>query len=269
VTNPASIDGVVVDPSEGVLHLRLDRPDRKNALTAAGMGRLVRALEDASTDDSLRVVVLGSTGDDFCAGADWVATNAGTGPRPRTGSIQRRTPVQAHRLIELLAELQLPVVCAVRGWAAGIGFQMALVADFTVATEASRFWEPFLQRGFTPDSGATWLLPRLVGIARAKELLLLGRELSGREAADWGLIHRAVPDGELDAEIDELVGRLATGPTVALGLTKRCIHRGLDSSLVAAMEAEANALELSSRSPDFKEGLAAFRERRPPNFEGR
>jgi 2-(1,2-epoxy-1,2-dihydrophenyl)acetyl-CoA isomerase len=265
----ASTDGIVVRASDGVLTLELDRPAQKNALDMTAIGRLVRALEDAAIDDSLRVVVIRSTGADFCAGADWVATNAGHGERPRTGSIQRRTPLQAHRLIELLAEVQLPVVCAVNGWAAGIGCQIALAADFTVAAESSRFWEPFLERGFTPDSGATWLLPRLVGIARTNELLLLGRELSGLEAAEWGLVHRAVPDAELGAAVEELVARLASAPTVALGLTKRCIRRALDGSLGAAMEAESNALELSSRTSDFKEGLAAFRDRRPPRFEGR
>jgi len=264
----SSSDGVVVEASEGILHLRLDRPERKNALDDGAVLRLVGALEAAATDDSLRVVVITSTGDDFCSGADWVARNAGEG-RPRPGSIQRRTPLQAHRLIELLTEVQLPVVCAVHGWAAGLGCQIALAADFTVAAESSRFWEPFLQRGFTPDSGATWFLPRLIGVARAKELLLLGRELSGREAADWGLIHRAVPDGELRDAVDDLTARLAQAATVAVGLTKRAIHRALEGTLAAAMEAEANALELSSRSGDFKEGLAAFRERRPPQFEGR
>jgi 2-(1,2-epoxy-1,2-dihydrophenyl)acetyl-CoA isomerase len=263
------VDGVAVDSTGGVLQIRLDRPERKNALDVAAIARIVGALEQASTDDSLRAVVLRSTGDDFCAGADWVATNRGDGPRPRTGSIQRRTPLQAHRLIQLLVEVQLPVVCAVRGWAAGLGCQLALAADFTIASHTSRLWEPFLRRGFSPDSGATWLLPRLVGVARAKELLLLGRELSGREAAEWGLIHRAVPDEQVDGAVDELVAELAGAATVALGLTKRGIQRALESSLAAALEAEANALELSSRTADFKEGLAAFREGRAPSFEGR
>ena len=264
-----SVDGVDIAARDSVLHVSLDRPARKNALDGAAIARIVQALEAASVDESLRAILVRGNGDDFCAGADWVATNSAEGNRPRTGSIQRRTAVQAHRLIALLLEVQLPVVCAVRGWAAGLGCQIALAADFTVAAESGRFWEPFLQRGFSPDSGATWLVPRLVGIARAKELLLLGRALSGREAADWGLIYTAVPDGELDAAVDDVVGRLAGAATVAIGLTKRCIHRALQGSISEAMEAEANALELSSRTKDFKEGLAAFRESRSPGFGGR
>jgi len=268
--------GVLIDVAGGVLRIRLDRPERRNALPVEGIGLLVDALEAASTEEGLRAVSIATTGPDFCAGADWVSSNTtdgprntNDGPRPRTGSIQRRTPVQAHRLIQLLMEVQLPVVCAVRGWAAGLGCQIALAADFTVAADDCRFWEPFLDRGFSPDSGATWLLPRLVGVARAKELLLLGRELTGAEAAEWGMIHRAVPAADLDAAADALVDRLATGPTVAIGITKRSIHRALEGSLAEALETEANGLELSSRSPDFKEGLAAFRESRQPRFEGR
>ena len=262
-------DGVGVSVRDGVLEIVLDRPERKNALHSAAIVRMVATLEAAATDDSLRAVIIRGSGDNFCSGADWVATNRTDGHKPRTGSIQRRTPVQAHRLIQLIMEVQLPVVCAVRGWAAGIGCQIALAADFTVAENSSRFWEPFVKRGFTPDSGATWLVPRLIGVARAKELLMLGREVSGTDAAEWGLIHRAVAPADLDAVVDELLAELAGAATVAVGLTKRAIHRALESSLVSAMEAEANALELSSRSPDFKEGLTAFQEKRSPNFGGR
>ena len=264
----SAVDGVEIESGDGVLRITLDRPDRKNALDVAAVRRIVAALESAATDDALRVVVLGGRGADFCAGADWIASNA-AGGRPRTGSLQRRTALQAHRLIELLTELQLPVVCGVRGWAAGLGFQLALAADFAIAATSACFWEPFLERGFSADSGSTWLLPRLVGIARAKELLLLGRKLSGEEAAAWGLVHRAVPDAELDAAVAALVERLAQGPTVAIGLTKRSLLRSLDAGLVEAMQGESFALELASRTGDFKEGLLAFKERRAARFEGR
>jgi 2-(1,2-epoxy-1,2-dihydrophenyl)acetyl-CoA isomerase len=189
--------------------------------------------------------------------------------RPRTGSIQRRVPTTAHRLIPLVLDVQTPVVCAVRGWAAGIGFQLALSCDFTIAADDATFWEPFVERGFTPDSGATWLLPRRVGEVRARELLLLGRKLTGVEAAEWGAIHRAVPGAELDAVVDEVVEALAHGPTVALGFTKWLLHRGAERGLVPQLSDESLALELSSRTDDFREGLAAFVERRSPKFEGR
>jgi 2-(1,2-epoxy-1,2-dihydrophenyl)acetyl-CoA isomerase len=262
--------GIQTEVAGAVLRLTIDRPERKGSLSPDAVRALVEALEAASTDDGLRAVLLRSSGDDFCSGADWVARNADPdAPKPRAGSIQRRTPIQAHRLIAIVQEVQLPGVCAVRGWAAGLGCQLALAADFAVAAEDSRFWLPFTKRGFTPDSGATWLLPRLVGVARAKELLLLGRPISGADAAAWGMVHRAVPEPELDEAVEALVAELASGPTVALGVTKRCINRALDGGLAEAMEAEAMALELSSRSSDFREGLEAFRDRREPRFEGR
>jgi 2-(1,2-epoxy-1,2-dihydrophenyl)acetyl-CoA isomerase len=260
---------------DGVLRIELVRPERRNSLSSAAIRRIIAALEAAATDDRLRAVLITGAGPDFCSGADWVATNTGTPDptgartRPRSGSIQRRMAVEAHRLIELLLELQLPVVAAVRGWAAGLGCQMALAADFTIATASSRFWLPFIKRGFSADSGATWLVPRLVGVARAKELLLLGRPITGADAAAWGMIHRAVPDDELDTAVAELVTELAGAATVAVGLTKRGIHRSLETGLSEAMEHEAAALELSSRTVDFKEGLRAFKERRDPRFEGR
>jgi 2-(1,2-epoxy-1,2-dihydrophenyl)acetyl-CoA isomerase len=262
-----STAGIIVQADDGLLHIAIDRPARKGSLDVAAVRRIIDALESAATDDSLRAILLRSRGPDFCSGSDWVASNA-SGEKPRTGSVQRRTPLQAHRLIALLLEIQLPVVCAVRGWAAGLGCQLALAADFTVAADDSRFWLPFVKRGFTPDSGASWLVPRLVGVARAKELLLLGRQVTGLEAAAWGMIHRAVPGEEMDAAVEALVDELRTSATVAVGLTKRCLNGALVGGIVEAMEQESLALELSSRTADFREGLLAFREHRDARFEG-
>lgn len=262
-------EGVHVDVEGAVLRLRLDRPAQRNALDRATVRTMVDALEAAAIDDSLRAVFLTSTGEHFCSGADWVATNTAGAPKPRVGHLHRRTPVEQHRLIELLCTIELPVVCAVRGWAAGFGCHLALAADFTIASTDARFWEPFGRRGFTPDSGATWLLPRLVGLARARQMLLLGREVSGATAAEWGLIHEAVEPDDVDATAEGLLAELAAGPTVAFGLAKWCLHRSLDLPLDQAMELEALALELASRSGDFREGLRAFQQRTDPNFEGR
>ena len=179
-------------------------------------------------------------------------------------------PHTAHRLVALVASVQVPVVCAVRGWAAGIGFQLALAADFTLAATDARFWEPFADRGFTPDSGATWLLPRRVGPVRARELLLLGRKLSGTEAAEWGVIHaRRTRPRRWTARWPRSSRDWPAGPTVALGLTKWLLHDAAASGLDESMRHEAFALELSSRSEDFREGFAAFRDKRDPEFHGR
>lgn len=264
----ASLPGLQVGVADGVLRLRLDRPEKRNAVDDEMMAGLVGALAAAEEDEAVRVIVIEGEGEHFCSGADIVARNAGD-DRPRVGSIQRRVPHQAHRLTSLLASVQVPVVCAVRGWAAGLGFQLALAADFTLAASDARFWEPFVDRGFTPDSGATWMLDRRVGPVRARDLLLLGRKLSGTEAAEWGLIHAAHPAEALDGEVAAVVDRLAAGPTVALGLTKWLLHEAGATSLDESMRQEAFGLELSSRSEDFREGFAAFRDKRNPEFRGR
>jgi 2-(1,2-epoxy-1,2-dihydrophenyl)acetyl-CoA isomerase len=264
-----SVDGLSVEVSDAVLHLRLDRPTVRNAVSDTMMAGLIDSVDAAGRDEGVRVIRITGSGDHFCAGADIVARNAGDERRPRVGAIQRRLPSQAHRLIPLLCAVQVPVVCAVQGWAAGIGLQIAAAADFTVAAADARLWEPFSSRGFTPDSGATWLLPRLIGAARARELLLLGRELSGTEAEQWGLVHRAVPPGDVKQVTDELVTTLADGPTVALGLTKWLLYAGASLPLEDHLRNEGFAMELSSRSEDFREGLSAFKERRPPDFKGR
>ncbi|OBJ99530.1 enoyl-CoA hydratase [Mycolicibacterium fortuitum] len=259
---------VTTSRADATLRITLDRPAHRNALSHQMIDDLVSALTAAASDDSLRAISIAGAGDDFCTGADWMATND-SGRRPRTGDLIRRIPHTAHRVIELVATIQLPVVCAVRGWAVGLGCNLALAADFTVADTGATFWEPFLSRGFSPDSGSTWLLPRLAGLTRAKRMLLLGEKVTGAEAADWGLIHSAVPGEEVDSAADELLARLAAGPTVAIGLAKQAIAYGQHATLPQSMNQELANLELSCRTSDFKEGLAAFRERRDPDFKGR
>ena len=261
--------GVRSERDGGVLRLVLDRPDKRNAIDDTMMAALNDAFAAANQDEAVRAILLTGEGDHFCGGADIVARNTPTGERPRVGSIQRRVPAAAHRLIQLMCEVQVPVVCAVRGYCAGIGLHLAVAADFTVAADDATFWEPFAQRGFTPDSGGTWLLPRRVGPVRARELLMLGRRLTGAEAAEWGLIHAAVPAADVDREAEQVVAQLAAGPTVALGLTKWLLHRGEARALDEQLADEAFALELSSRSEDFREGFTAFREKRGPDFKGR
>ncbi|KUH82919.1 MULTISPECIES: enoyl-CoA hydratase-related protein [unclassified Mycobacterium] len=264
-----SVSGLRAEQQGPVLCLTLDRANRRNAVNDTMLDAMVGHLAAAGTDESVRVIRIDAEGPDFCAGSDLIANNARSERKPRVGSTQRRLPNKANRLIPLLLETQVPVVAVVRGWAAGLGFHVAMASDFCIAAEDARFWEPFMARGFTPDSGAAWLLPRLVGMVRARRLLMLGEELSGTTAAEWDIIHGAHPDIELDAAAEELVDRLAAAPTVALGLTKWLLQSGNGLDLDRHLQNEAMALELSSRSEDFKEGLAAFRDKRDAEFQGR
>jgi 2-(1,2-epoxy-1,2-dihydrophenyl)acetyl-CoA isomerase len=259
--------GVIADG--GVLRVVMDAADRRNALDDAAVAAFSAALDLAQRDEDIRVVLLAGANGDFCSGFDIVARNVGGGERPRVGAIQRRLPAQAHRLIPQLRELQLPVVAAVEGYAVGIGMQLALVSDFVVVAEDAVLWEPFAARGMTPDSGAAWLLPRIVGSLRARQLLLLGRRLTGTEALDWGIAHECLPAAGVRMRADELADELAAGPTVALGLTKWLLNSAAEQPLADHLSNEAFALELASRSPDFREGMAAFVEKRRPNFGGR
>ncbi len=270
VADSAGAEGSVTSRRDGaVLRVTLDRPSRRNSLTHKMIEMFVDVLTDAATDDSLRAIHIRSAGADFCAGADWVAANSPGGQRPRTGDLVRRIPHAAHRVIELVHTIGLPVVCSVRGWAVGMGANLALAADFTVAATDAVFWEPFVDHGFSPDSGSTWLLPRLVGLVRARRMLLLGEKVNAADAADWGLIHQAVDAAALDDTVEELLARLASGPTVAIGMGKQALSFGQHATLSQSMTQELFNLELSCRTDDFKEGLEAFRERRTPKFHGR
>lgn len=262
---------------EAVLHIHLNKADKRNALDDAMVEAITDEVERAGRDDAVRSILVTAAGQHFCSGFDIVARNAGAADgglpnakaKPRAGSIQRRLPGEAHRLIPVLCTSQVPIVVAARGWVAGIGLHLAAASDFLVLAEDAHVWEPFSERGFTPDSGGTWLLPRLVGTARARRLLLLGEAIDGRTAVEWGLAHVAVPAAEVDATAQALARQLAAGPTVTIGLTKWLLATTSEHTLEQQLRDEAFALEVSSRSEDFREGLAAFVEKRPPRFTGR
>lgn len=263
------IPGLLVSLDEQVLRLTFDLAERRNALNDDVVAACIDAIDAAGRDEAVRAVVLCGAGRDFCSGFDIVARNAGGGPRPRVGSIQRRLPSQANRLIPLMLRTQVPIVSVVRGWAAGIGLNLALASDVCLAADDARFWAPFVGRGFTPDSGATWMLPRRIGEVRARDMILLGRVVDGTEAAEWGMIHRAVPADQLDEAAEQVVTQLASSATVALGLAKWLLNSSRSKALDDQLHDEAFSMELSSRSEDFKEGLAAFRDKREPQYEGR
>jgi 2-(1,2-epoxy-1,2-dihydrophenyl)acetyl-CoA isomerase len=266
----AAVPGLVSEQDGPLLRIRLDRPDKRNAFSDAMVAGLTELIEVAGNDEAVRAVLLTGAGEHFCSGFDIVSRNSGeAGKRPRAGSIQRRLPAQAHRLVPVLLETQVPVVAAVRGWAAGVGLALTLTADVAVVSDTARLWAPYTARGFTPDSGVSWLLPRRIGEVRARRMLLLGERVDGATAADWGLVDRCVPDASLEEEAERIALALAEGATVAVGLTKWLLHAGWDAPLDAHLRDEAFAMELSSRSEDFREGLAAFAQKRSAAFTGR
>lgn len=268
----APVDGLRVEVgADGVLRLTLDRPEARNALSAAMRDGLLEAVRAARGDDRVRALLLRGAGGHFCAGMDLresTVKDAGSpGFDPRRTAEALRSGIQA--LVRELWELDKPVVAAVDGAAVGPGAHLALACDVVVVTPRTRFVWSFSRWGLVVDGGGGWLLPRLVGTARAKALVLLGEELEGATAVEWGLVHRCVAVEELDRVAEELATRLAAGPTRALGLSKRLLNTALESPLAAALEAEAQAQALATTTADLAEGMRAFRERRPPRFEGR
>ena len=261
------IDGAVAT-------IELNRPESGNALTPAQRDRVVALLDDDNANVAVRAVLLTASGDRaFCTGADLRVDRPDTHPVP-TGAPARpvlsvdRTCLGAQRLIAALQDCDKPIVCAVNGTAAGIGAHLAFASDLVLAADHARFIEVFVRRGIIPDGGGAYLLPRLVGLHLAKELVFFGDDLSAVDAARIGLVNKVVPAAELDAAVREWAQRLASGPTVAIGLAKRLLNRSSESDRLTAFAEEAAAQELAMTSHDAQEGVASFVERRPTEFKG-
>ncbi|MFI1889028.1 enoyl-CoA hydratase/isomerase family protein [Streptomyces jumonjinensis] len=252
---------------DGVRWITLNRPEVLNAVTWDQRERIIALLADASEDPAVRSVVLTATGKGFCAGADLRGGPAAV-REPVAGDVSRTIRRGAQRLIAAVLDCEKPVIAAVNGTAAGIGAHLAFACDLVLAAEEARFIEVFVRRGLVPDGGGAYLLPRLIGAQRAKELMFFGDALPAADAARIGLVNRVVPAAELERTAREWAERLARGPTRALALTKQLVNASLESDRATAFASEAMAQELNMTTRDAQEGVASFVERRSPEYRG-
>lgn len=252
-----------IDDRDGVRTLTLDRPESRNGLTPELVQELTAVLRESS---AARVVVLTGAHGAFCSGLDIKdAMRRGF----RAGPDAERGLRDFHALIRAIIELDRPTIAAVDGMAAGFGCDLALACDLRIVSERAGFAELFVKRGLMPDGGATWTLPRIVGLGRALELLYLGDVVGAEDAVRIGLANRLVPTGAFAAEVAALADRIAKGPPLVYEKIKRAVYASLDGDHVAALEREAtNQLQLLA-SADFAEGFMAFLQKRQPSFKGK
>ncbi len=254
---------VLVEERGGWRRITLNRPDKLNAFTAELHRALAGAFADAAADESCRAVLLTGAGRAFCAGQDLEAI----GDDP--SGVGDLLDELYNPLVRSIRALPKPVVCAVNGVAAGAGANVALACDIVLASRKAKFIQAFCKIGLVPDSGGTWILPRLVGDARARALALTGDPVSAEQAESWGLIWRAVDDEALAPEAERLAAHLATQPTYALGLIKQAFAASAANTLDAQLDLESELQRDASTTPDYREGVAAFAAKRPPAFTGR
>ncbi len=259
---------------DGIVWITLNRPEVGNAITASMRQQVIAWLEEASADLAARVVVISGAGEKgFCTGADLRAQGPGPdrpagAPSPAVGDNARMIREGWQRLVVAVLDCEKPVIAAVNATAAGGGMHLALACDLVLAAEEARFVEVFVRRGIAPDAGGAYLLSRLVGPQKAKELFFFGDDVTADEAERLGLVNRVVPRSDLLAEAGRWAARLAAGPTKAIGLTKAITNRALESDRASALWDESVAQELVTTTEDCGEGLAAFAQRREPVFKG-
>lgn len=260
--SPPPYETLCVDRSGGVVTITLDRPERKNAINDTMWHELSAVVGDIARRRADRVVVFTGAGGEFCSGADLA----------EPADHDEHHLARLRRVGDLclaIARLPQPTIAKVRGVAVGAGLNLALVCDLVVAAEGARFSEIFAKRGLSLDFGGSWILPRLVGMHRAKELALLARIIDSREAAEIGLVNRVVPEADLDAFVDGWAAELVAGPPIAMAMTKRLLNNAFNVTLEEALDDEGVAQTVNLGTTDNREAIAAFLAKRPPRFEGR
>ena len=259
------MDEVLDRVEAGVLWVTLNRPEVKNAIAPAHRDRIIELLEAAGTDDAIRCVVISGSGGSFCSGADLRGSSGETPP----GGVAEVIKQGAQRLIATVMDCPKPVIAGVDGVAAGIGAHLALACDLVIASEKARFIEVFIRRALVPDGGGAYLLVRLLGPQKAKELVFFGGDVRAEDAREMGLVNCVAPPDEFEGVVREWAERLASGPTRTISLAKKLINGAHDVDRATAFEAEALAQEENMQTEDAQEGVRSFVERREPEFKGR
>lgn len=254
---------ILINQVDGVATVTLNRPEKKNAVIPTMWDTLAATFRAMAVDESVRVVVFTGAGDEFCSGADLWAPPGERAPHALTA--MRRT----NAAVLALHDLPQPTIAKVPGVAAGAGCSIALACDLIVASDRARFSQIFAKRGLALDAGSSWLLPRLIGLHKAKELAFFADIISAAEADDLGLINRVVPHEDLDAFVDDWARRLAAGPPLAYAGTKRLLNNSLQVTMSQALEDEGRAQTINLGSRDTAEAIGAFVEKREPTFQGR
>jgi 2-(1,2-epoxy-1,2-dihydrophenyl)acetyl-CoA isomerase len=262
-----SFQTILFEIKNGAAWLTLNRPDRLNSFTVEMHREVAKAITTVERDESIRVLLITGAGRGFCAGQD--LADRSVAPGAETVDLGESLENRYNPLIRRLVELPKPVVCAVNGVAAGAGANIAFAADIVLAAKSAKFIQSFSALGLVPDSGGTWILPRLVGHARALGLALTGEPITAEKAENWGLIWRAVEDGELMGEAGKLAEQLALGPTRGYAAIKKAMRRSWLTGLNEQLDLERDLQRELGNSDDFREGVAAFTEKRKPGFTGR
>jgi 2-(1,2-epoxy-1,2-dihydrophenyl)acetyl-CoA isomerase len=257
---------VLIDKRTGYRVITLNRPHRLNAFTEAMHRALAAAINDADADETCRALLLTGTGRAFSSGQD---LNERVGPDGEVIVPGEALGKYYNPLVLKIRSLRFPVICAVNGIAAGAGLNVALSCDIVLAARSATFTQVFARLGLVPDAGGTWLLPRLVGAARARGLALLAEPLSADKAEEWGLIWKAVDDGALMAEAEKLCVHFASAPTIGLGLIKRALNASEDNDFAAQLDLERQLQREAGSTPDYREAVKAFLGKRKPTFTGR
>ncbi|MGV1683417.1 enoyl-CoA hydratase-related protein [Sphingopyxis sp. NJF-3] len=267
MTDTPSFDTIRFEVADHVATITLNRPERLNSMPPA-MADDIRTAFDYLSLFGARALLITGEGRGFCSGADLAgdrsASAVGGGANSRKALRNHYNP-----MLLALANLDIPVVVAVNGPAAGVGCSFALSGDFTLAGKSAYFLQAFVNIGLVPDGGSSWILPRLIGLPRATQMMMLGEKISGEQAAEWGMVYKCVEDDQLLAEARALAARLASGPTVALGTMRKVLRAGLSQSYADTLDGEATGQFIAGNSADAMEGILAFQQKRKTEFKGK